>query len=198
MNVLVVLAHPRRESFSGAVADALIAGLRAAGHRVEVADLHGEGFAAGMPVADEPDWDATEQRFSLAVLAEQARIERNDALVLVFPVWWWSLPAILKGWIDRVWNKDWAYGSRTLAGKRALMLGIAATGPELYARRGYAEAMRVQLEQGILRYCGIGDGRLRLLYGSLEGDADRAAILAEARAIGADLEAQFATPRAAD
>jgi len=39
-----------------------------------------------------------------------ARIERNDAIAMFFPVWWWSMPATLKGWIDRVWNHGWAYG----------------------------------------------------------------------------------------
>ena len=43
-------------------------------------------------------------------IREMERIERNQAPVIVFPVWWWSMPAILKGWIDRVWNNGWAYG----------------------------------------------------------------------------------------
>ena len=197
MCVLVVLVHPRRAAFCGAVAVALAEGLTASGHGVEIADLHAEGFDPDMPEADEPDWDHHDKRYSAAVLAEQARIARNDAMALVFPVWWWSMPGLLKGWIDRVWNKDWAYGSRKLTDKKALMLGIAATGAELYARRGYDKAMQVQLEQGILHYCGIADGRLRLLYGSLENDVARQAILAEARAIGVGFADGFGTAEAA-
>ena len=126
MNVLVVFDHPRRDSFCGAVLDSLLGGLRATGHAAEIADLRAEGFDPRLPPADEPDWEDADKVYSDAVLAEQARMLRNDALAFVFPVWWWSLPATTKGWIDRVWNNGWAYGARTLPHKRALLLGTAA------------------------------------------------------------------------
>jgi hypothetical protein len=47
-------------------------------------------------------------------------------MVFVFPVWWWSMPAMLKGWIDRVWNNGWAYGARKLPHRRALLIGTLA------------------------------------------------------------------------
>jgi putative NADPH-quinone reductase len=112
MKVLTVFSHPRRQSLSGAVLDAFADGLRTAGHEVEIADLHGEGFDPVMTPADEPDWSDSRKRYSDAVLREQARIARNDALAFVFPVWWWSLPAMLKGWFDRVWAKDIAFTLR--------------------------------------------------------------------------------------
>ena len=46
---------------------------------------------------------------SADVLAEQARIDRADTLVLVYPIYWWSMPALLKGWIDRVFSNGWAF-----------------------------------------------------------------------------------------
>jgi NAD(P)H dehydrogenase (quinone) len=70
------------------------------------------------------------------------RIERNEATVMVFPVYWWSMPALLKGWIDRVWNNGWAYGARKFPQQRAWMIGIAGAVESGYTKRGYDTAMR--------------------------------------------------------
>lgn len=69
------------------------------------------------------------------VLAEQARIARNEALAFVFPVWWWSFPATTKGWIDRVWSNGWAYGGRFLPQRKALLIGTASGDQEGYRKR---------------------------------------------------------------
>lgn len=184
MNVLVVFCHPRRDSLTGAILDAFTSGLAEAGHAVEVADLHAEGFDPVMPLADEPDWNDGDKRYSPAVLAEQARIARNDAVVLLFPVWWWSMPAMLKGWIDRVWNNGWAYGKRNLAGKQGLVLGVAAAGAEMYARHGYDKAIAAQIDVGILAYCGLKHAPAHIFHDTLESGEHRAKLIAEARAMG--------------
>lgn len=184
MKVLIVFDHPRRDSFCGAVLDSFADGLHEAGHQTEIADLRGEGFDPRLAPEDEPDWDNPRKTYSPAVLAEQQRIARNDALALVFPVWWWSVPATTKGWIDRVWNNGWAYGDRKLDHQKALMLGIAASSADQYARRGYDDAMRTQLVTGIARYCGIDDARLEFLHGALGDEAVRLALIAQARELG--------------
>ena len=172
MKVLTVFDHPRRDSFCGAVLDRFVAGLGAGGHEAEIADLHAEGFDPRMPLADEPDWDDSDKRYSDAVLAEQARIARNDALAFVFPVWWWSTPAMTKGWIDRVWNNGWAYGTRKLPHSRALLIGTTSASAEAFAKRGYDRAIETQLVTGIMNYCGIQDADLRLMF-EVTDDADR-------------------------
>ncbi len=106
-----------------------------------------------------------------------ARIERNDATVIVFPVWWWSMPAVLKGWIDRVWNHGWAYGSGTYPHARVWMVGIGGSSAEDYAKRGYDAAMRTSLEVGILRYCGVTEPRLEVFHDSIDGDESTPEIL---------------------
>ena len=135
MNVLIVLAHPRRDSLAGQVADAVASSLAEAGHRPEIADLYREGFDPVLMPPDEPDWDTEDKVYSEAVTREMARVNRNQAIVLVFPIWWWSFPAMMKGWIDRVWNKDYAYGSKTLDHRRALAIGLSASDAEGYASR---------------------------------------------------------------
>src|SRR5262245_29894305 len=104
MKVLLVSAHVRDSSLTRAVADAFAAEGAENGHEVERADLMAEGFDPVLREVDEPDWDNPDKRYSVEVQREMARIERNEATVMVFPVWWWSMPALLKGWIDRVWN----------------------------------------------------------------------------------------------
>ncbi|HVI90569.1 MAG TPA: NAD(P)H oxidoreductase, partial [Dongiaceae bacterium] len=126
MRTLLVLAHPRRNSLSGAVAEAFAASATAKGHEIEWADLVAEGFDPVLREADEPDWNNPKKVYSPAVGQEMARIERNAATVMVYPVWWWSMPAILKGWIDRVWNHGWAYGGgATYPHRRVWMLAVA-------------------------------------------------------------------------
>ncbi|HNB27576.1 MAG TPA: NAD(P)H oxidoreductase [Alphaproteobacteria bacterium] len=184
MKVLLVLAHPRRTSLSGHAADAFAAAAAANGHEIEWADLASEGFDPVLREADEPDWDDSGKVYSEEVRREMRRIERNEATVMIFPVWWWSMPALLKGWIDRVWNNGWAYGARNFPQRRVWMIGIAGATAEAFAKRGYDTAIRTQLDVGILDYCGIAERRLELLYGSIEGAPYPAEILKQARALG--------------
>ena len=128
MNVLIVYAHPEPTSFTAALKDAAVRVLSAAGHQVEVSDLYGEGFD---PVAGRHDFTGaadptrfhyqSEQlnasqtgSFAADLVREQERLMRADLLVFVFPLWWGGLPAIVKGWFDRVC----AYGVAYADGKR--------------------------------------------------------------------------------
>jgi NAD(P)H dehydrogenase (quinone) len=184
MKVLVVFSHPRRNSFCGAVMDTFIAGLAAAGHKAEIADLHAEGFDPRMIEADEPDWDNPAKRYSPEVLSEQVRISRNEAIAFIFPVWWWSVPAMLKGWVDRVWNNGWAYGAATLPHRRALLIATASGNAATYAKRKYGPAMDTQLVVGVMNYCGIEAAGLELMFDVMDTPDIRAAHLARARRLG--------------
>src|SRR5690554_5691158 len=82
-----------------------------AGHDYEVLDLHGIGFDPVLKGVDEPDWLAAEESMSPEVEMEIRRMKEHDALAFIFPIWWWYLPAMLKGYIDRVFNNGFAYGS---------------------------------------------------------------------------------------
>lgn len=113
-------------------------------------------------------------------------MEGSDAIAFVFPVWWWSFPAMTKGWIDRVWNNGWAYGSQEIPLSKALMIGVNAGEDAGYAKRGYDVAMRTQLVTGIMNYCGIGDAALELFHGSLDSAETRAALLERAFKMGRD------------
>lgn len=184
MKILVVFDHPRRDSLCGAILDRFLAGLAEAGHTAELADLRREDFDPRMPVEDEPDWNDDNKVYGERVLAEQARMMRNEALAFVFPVWWWSFPATTKGWIDRVWNNGWAYGARKLPHKKALLIGVCAGSAEQFAKRGYDTAIRTQLVTGTMEYCGIKDSALHLLYEATDSDEIRARHLETAHRLG--------------
>lgn len=102
MRALVVYCHPREGSFCSALRDAAVAGLRDAGHDVDVIDLAAEGFD---PVMSEHEW--REYRDMTGVVPDGLRrhvdlVSAAEILVFVYPTWWSGLPAQLKGWLERV------------------------------------------------------------------------------------------------
>lgn len=107
MRVLVVYCHPNPESLVAAAKDRVLAGLSTAGHEVRLTDLYAEGFR--------PELSADERRRHLAPgVAPEIEPHADDlrwaeAIVLVYPTWWSGQPAMLKGWMDRVWASGVAW-----------------------------------------------------------------------------------------
>jgi NAD(P)H dehydrogenase (quinone) len=91
---------------------------------------------------------------------------------------------MLKGWVDRVWNHGWAYGSAKLPHRRALMIGTASGTSTTYDKRQYGPAMQAQLIVGVMNYCGIAAAELELLFDVMDTPEIRAAHLARARRLG--------------
>jgi NAD(P)H dehydrogenase (quinone) len=102
MRIAVVLAHPSPDSFAHAVAESATVALERGGHDVTVLDLHADGFGAAMS-ADERHAYHGEQPILDPIVARHAEVvTAADALVFVYPTWWSTMPAILKGWLERV------------------------------------------------------------------------------------------------
>lgn len=175
---LAVLAHPRRNSLTGQVTDLVCARLQPA---VDLLDLYREGFDPRMGPADEPDWQNHDKKYSTEVHAHMNRILAADEIVVVFPIWWSAPPAILKGWIDRVWNLGFAYGRREplLGRKRMLWIGLASGSREDYARFGTARLLDRMLRVEISHFCGIADASLRFVHNT----KDPADVIADADAV---------------
>ena len=102
MRALVVFAHPVPESFGAAVRDTVVAALAGNGHDVRVVDLNAIGFNPVMS-ADERRHHFDRDVNEIPVADQIEHIKWCEMLVFVYPTWWYGLPAILKGWLDRVW-----------------------------------------------------------------------------------------------
>ncbi|MEI5528030.1 NAD(P)H oxidoreductase [Streptomyces brasiliscabiei] len=194
---LVVIAHHRADSLTAHTARRTAARLETAGYRVDLLDLHAEGFDPRMSVADQPDWGNREKPYSDEVQAHMRRVLDADVVVAVFPVYWQSVPALLKGWIDRVWNYGFAYGrSRPrLAGKRMLWLGLAGVTSDDPGTEGMRAVLETNLNEGIAYYCGFSHASVALLPDAEERpqrvDAEGNLLVGDAVA-GAEREAQYA------
>jgi len=141
VNVLIVFAHPEPKSFNGALFDTAVATLTASGHTVVTSDLYAMDFdprssRANFVDRHNPDFfkPQLEERhasetdgFEPSLEAEIRKLEAADLVIFQFPLWWFGLPAILKGWVDRVFAMGRAYGSGRIydkgffLGKRALL-----------------------------------------------------------------------------
>ncbi|WP_219419083.1 NAD(P)H-dependent oxidoreductase [Pseudonocardia nigra] len=182
MNVLWIFAHPERHSLSGALRDEGHRVLEGLGHEVRTSDLYGMGWN---PVVDGDDFAhdpgqrlivgaASQEAHARGTLSEDIRAEHEklrwaDAVVLQFPLWWYGMPAILKGWFDRVFVKGFAYGvvdgGRTLRygdgvlrGKRAMAVVTAgAPAPTIGPRgvNGDIDELLFPLQHGALFYTGM-------------------------------------------
>lgn len=194
---LVVVAHHRTDSLTAHTARRTVARLESAGYVVDLLDLHAEGFDPRMNVADQPDWGDREKPYSDEVRAHMRRVLDADVVVAVFPVYWQSVPALLKGWIDRVWNYGFAYGRSKprLAGKRMLWLGLAGATSDDPVTEGMRAVLETHLSEGIAYYCGFSHSSVALLPDAEERpqriDAEGNLLVGDAL-VGAEREAQYA------
>ncbi|MCV9935604.1 NAD(P)H-dependent oxidoreductase [Boseaceae bacterium BT-24-1] len=185
MKVLLVFAHPERRSLNGALRDIAVAELEAQGHEVRVSDLYAEGWKSEVDRADFPNWPqgeglrvgaASKKSFEAGALTDDVKAEIEkllwaDTLILQFPLWWYTMPAILKGWVDRVYAYGFAYGvgehsdkrwgerfgEGTLAGKRAMLIVTTGGWEEHYSARGIngpIDDLLFPINHGILYYPG--------------------------------------------
>lgn len=108
MRALVVYCHPDPASFTAAIRDLVLEKLAQAGAEVRLLDLYARGFA---PALTQPEWQGyLACPDNIAPVAEDvAALRWCDTLIFVYPTWWYGLPAMLKGWLDRVLLPDVAF-----------------------------------------------------------------------------------------
>ncbi|SOE50403.1 NAD(P)H-dependent oxidoreductase [Orrella dioscoreae] len=196
MHTLIVVAHPNPSSLTHAIARRVAQGITAsnAGHTTEFADLAAEGFDPRFSLADQALF-LKQAAPPADVAAEHARIDRADTLVLVYPIYWWSFPALLKGWIDRVFSPGWAYEDnddgkvvKKLQRLRVHLVAVGGADEGTFTRHGYAPAMKTQIDHGIFDYCGAPVLGSHVLLASDAGYPD--AHLDTAHSIGLDIVGQ--------
>lgn len=188
MHLLTVFAHPFEDKYPSAVVSALHRPFEGAGYTIDLLDLHAEDFDPRFTVADHAHFWGGPLPDDIA--AFHARVERADRLAFVFPVYWWGMPALMKGWIERVFTGGWAYvfgvgvedrgkapPTSLLGNRPTVLVGIGGSTQTTYDRYGYADAMRTQIDVGTFAYCGVTDVTSHLIV-DVEGD-DKAPIRRE-------------------
>lgn len=177
MNVFIVHAHAEPQSFNGAMFQTAQTTLRAAGHAVVTSDLYAMRFD---PVSDRRNFTTAKDAnffkqqleemhaaevggFAPEVETEWRKAAACDLMIWQFPLWWFGMPAVLKGWVDRVFAMGRAYGGErfyengVFKGKRAL-LAVTTGGPEAVYRKGGwngdIHAILRPIQRGVLRFTG--------------------------------------------
>ncbi|MCH4053575.1 MAG: NAD(P)H-dependent oxidoreductase [Atopobiaceae bacterium] len=159
-HVLVVYCHPYEGSFCHAVKESVVAGVERAGDECEVCDLHADGFDPAMHAADLKVYSKGEFADPL-VGTYQDQLRRADRLVLVAPMWWSDIPAMLKGWIDKVmlegfsWVQDGGPIRGCLTNIRRVDLYSTSAKATEYTVEHLGDAIKKMLLDGTFKEIGI-------------------------------------------
>lgn len=204
--ILLVHAQPEPSSLTRAMVSTARTTFERAGHEVMESDLYGMGWKAVYDAADFPD-RVDPERLSFVtesghaynggtqpadVVEEQRKLLRADLVILHFPLWWFGMPAIMKGWIDRVWAQGLAYGYQGAGNRhrygeggfqgRRAMLSVTTGGPAAdYGPRGIngpLEDLLFPITHGVLFYPGMDVLPTHAVHGvgRMSGDDIRAAL----------------------
>ncbi len=158
MNIYVLLAHPDKDSFNGHLADTYCEGARAKGHDVRLQHLGEMRF-------DPILWKGLKviQQLEPDLLQAQENITWCDRWVIVYPMWWGSVPALFKGFLDRTLHPGFAYKyhakgpwwDKLLKGRSAHLI-TTCDSPSIYAWWQYRNSDLNAVKQATLKFCGIG------------------------------------------
>lgn len=186
MKVFIVFAHPEPQSLNGSLLQVTVQELESQGHSVQVSDLYAMRWKSHADRDDFPHVEA-ETRFRIAqasaeatsactltddVKREQEKLLWADTVIFQFALWWYSMPAIMKGWFDRVYSCGWAYGvgkftatrwserygEGVMLGKRAMLVVTVGGWKEHYSARGITgpiDDVLYHVNHGMLYYTGF-------------------------------------------
>ena len=183
MKAHIVFAHPNVQSYNGQLRNAAIKTLESLGWTVSVSDLYQSKFKAS---ADEDDFTELfntdffdlqleqqraneKQTFSEDIKNEHQLLSEADLIILQFPLWWSSMPALLKGYIDRVFSMGWAYGGgQALAGKEVLVCTTTGAPKIVWTvdKRGTIRDNFRHLLEGTFGLCGMNVIEPFIVYGA--------------------------------
>ncbi len=176
MKHLVIFAHPNPKSFNFALLETIVTASESNGNEVIVRDLYGQKFNA---LLDAPDFEA----FQKGEIPDDLKVEQEfitwaEHITFVHPVWWAGLPAMLKGYIDRVFSMGFAYAYTPegpvglLAGKSVSIVSTCGSPIELYEASGMARSISQVWNDGILKFCGLELIFYRLWGNVIQADSD--------------------------
>lgn len=186
MKILIILAHPEEKSFNAALFNTAIKSLEEAGHEVKTTDLYQENY---QPVSgkgnftqlENPNYfkQQNEELFAVQqstlmpdIVSEQEKIEWCEIMIWQFPLYWFSVPAILKGWVDKVFTMGKFYDNGKIfengfsAGKKA-MLSVTTGGPQKnYVEDKYGDINSIlfPIHRSVLEFLGFSVLQPEIIY----------------------------------
>ena len=160
MKHLIIYSHLNPESFTKAIVDKIANSSKAKGETIKIIDLYGENF---QPILKMPDISSMFMGTETPndVKKYQEMITWADHITIVYPMWWGQMPAILKGFFDRVFANGFAYeygeeGPKGLLdGKTAHLYILTGTPNEYYKANGMHAAQERIFNEGIFGFCNI-------------------------------------------
>jgi len=168
MNILMIYAHPNPRSFNQAILQTLDTALRDRGHLTQTHDLYRMRFRAVLDSDDlNRNWRGEPAE---DIRREQEAVLWAQGLVFIYPIWWFGPPAILKGWIDRVFTRKFAFefGPGGMQGllihDRALILNTLGGDEASYQQQRWHELLVRPMAEGILSACGVREITHRAFY----------------------------------
>lgn len=189
MKVLIVFTHPNSNSFNHALLEKISAGLKQSGHEVKVKNLYQEKFN---PVLDSDDLSQLhDDNIPTRIATEQEQLLWADGLIFIYPLWWFTPPAMLKGWFDVVLSNGVAfeYSSAGAKGllkhKKALVMITAGASEDWFQQNDALEISYRPITDGTLAFCGIENVSHEIYYDIVNrSDEERAEILQQAEEFG--------------
>lgn len=156
MNCLIIYSHPNPKSFNNAIKETLKHAVEAKGHGVRVRDLYAMKFD---PILKAKDFELmAKNKVANDVKKEQDHVRWADVIFFIFPVWWDSLPAITRGYLDRVLSVGFAYtekGKGLLQGKKVVIICTFGAPKEVCEKMGVFKAMDITVGECLAGFCGM-------------------------------------------
>lgn len=158
---LIIYAHPDSGSFNHAIKKTILAELQAIGHQVKIRDLYSLGFDPVLSRSELENYDFPHRGISGDIKAEQEAIQWADHLIFIYPTWWWSMPAIMKGYLDRVFLPGFAFsaGENSIKGllddKKAWIIQTTGSDSAFIETSGLDHSVKKILDLGFFSFCGI-------------------------------------------
>lgn len=159
MRHLIIYAHPNSESLNHHFKEIVIENLTKSGHEIIVRDLYELEFNPVLSMSDMID--QMKGTLEEKILAEQEYISWAENIIFIYPIWWTGMPAIMKGYIDRIFTYGFAYRydqgiqKGLLTGKSAIIINTHGKSNAEYATIGMDKALSLTSDRGIYQYCGL-------------------------------------------
>ncbi|MFO7879673.1 MAG: NAD(P)H-dependent oxidoreductase [Bacteroidota bacterium] len=187
MNTLIIYAHYKEPSFNSAIRDVLAESFHDKGNEVIMRDLYNIKFN---PVLSRKDLESIdEERYPTEITEEQKFIKRAELIVFVYPIWWSGMPAMLKGYIERVFLEGFAFKTkngkaRPLLTDKKVMLFNTTGSTEFFNTQKQRDALNEITEKCIFEFCGMEIINHTYFHAVQDVDEDtRKAMLAKVREI---------------